>query len=266
MGAVPGRVERNRRLASPLKRFVVATVLTELILIVAGCNQWVTTKVTHYFERGPTGTLQRIAASSETFSWRVSKASGQDTSEWLASFVRSAVVLLLSALLVGFIARRGSFWRAAVATLVAVVFATEVGAVVDVLIAPGKLAASAGLSGGFGGTSTVSSGIPIRRSDAVFGFAGPTGFRFVGGVILGVIVAIVVGLVARRLGDGEQATRSFSAPTPQSPPQTFFPPGDLQRGFDAALGAQLPPPAPLASPGSFALRDDDEGGGRHSRG
>jgi len=151
-------------------------------------------------------------------------------------------------LIIALIARRGSFWRAAVASLVAVVFSTQVAGIVGQIIWNGPHFI------GFTGYYTSSDDeqsleITLRGSTgggrattAIFG--GATGYRFVGAVTLGVLVGIVVGIVARRLGEGEPQERSDGA----SPPQAFFPPGAMQRGYEAGVAG---PPNPE--------------GGRHSR-
>ena len=77
-------------------------------------------------------------------------------------------------------------------------------------------------------------------------------------MILGVLVGIVVGIVARRFDDGAPG----GAPAALWPSHQFFPPGEMQRTYEASTSAP-----PLASPGSFAARtdDDESSSGRHSR-
>jgi hypothetical protein len=268
--ALPGRRVKTRASDtwSPTRWIVIWALVAELVIIAVGCNQWVTKKATDYAGAVPLpGFAHQFVYSTQAFAWRVTKASGESTGVWTGSLLRIAVVLVLTGLLVAFLVRRGSFWRAGIATALAVIFSSQVAGIVGALTyqeAPFRGYVDylpSTTESGFQGYSSTLSLSPTtgggRATVALFGE--PNGYRFVGGVILGVLVGIVVGIVARRFGDGEPELRTFTPPTPEAPPQTFFPSGEMQRGYEEAVGA----PPRLAEPGAFAPPGE---GGRHSRG
>lgn len=229
----------------------LAAVLAELVVIAAGCNQWVTSRVVHYAGGTPRpGFLHQFVYSTQTMAWRLGNSSGQtNANEWVGSLVRVAVAVVLTGALVALTARRGSFWRAGVAAMLAVVFATVVAQIVERVV-------YAGPSGSF----DIGISSPYPASDARVGqylnltltgstgggrvttavFGGPTGYSFMGGVVLGVLVGIVVGIVASRLGNDRPEPRLVASPAPQAPAQTFFPPGEMQRGYEENAALQPP--------------------------
>jgi hypothetical protein len=266
-GALPGRSVKVRRDRPAVFWLALAAAVAELVVIALGCNQWVTQRVANYTGATPQpGFLHQFVYATQTFAWRLTSASHESTSQWGAALIQIAVAVILSAGLVALIARRSSFWRSAAAALLAVVFSTQVAAIVaESINSPGPQGYTGYLpytpDSGYVAFSQGSQGSPGSSgggsiTNAIFD--APTGYRFVGGLILGVLVAIVVGIVARRLGDGEPQLRSYTPPAPQAPPQTFFPAGEMQRGYEAAQGA----PPKLAEPGSFGQNPES---GRHSR-
>jgi len=253
---------RAVRADRPVRWLVLSAVLTELLLIGLGDNQWVTSKVAHFTGSIPQpGFLHQFVFSTQSFAWRVNSSAGENSSQWTSSLLRLAVVLALTALLVGLIVRRGSFWRASVATLVAVVFSSQVAEIV------GRATYTSHRDVGFQGWAIYTPLSDSRQSNYISYlltgssgggratqaiFTAPNGYRFVGAVILGVLVAIVVGFVARRLGSGETRelggeTREPVAQPPQFLPPEFFPPGEMRRGYEQGQSGTNPE------------------GGRHSR-
>jgi len=240
----------------PFRLIAMAVVITEVVAIAAGCNQWVGQRIAIWTRGTSVTEFQHVVVSTQTFNWRVTRAPGESTRGLIAAFVLVAVVVVLSTVLIGYLVRRGTFWRAAVASLISVVFATQVAAIVSGFVySPGGEFGVQGFSPGwtmyYGVSGPSANGVFVNGgifdSNAVFGTSGPTGYRFVGGLILGVLVAIVVGLVARRLGDATSLDRPDPTPPP-TPTQAFFPPGEMQRGYEAGIAG---PPNPE--------------GGRHSR-
>lgn len=259
---VPGKIRTSR-----VRNWIVpAAVLTELVVIAAGCNQWVGKKVFDYADGPQNGFWHQFVYSTQAYYWRATKATGESTSQFIAALVRVGAVLALSALVIGLVVRSGSFWRAAIGSLVAVVFATQVAAIIGGLFwetpsyAPRYALGMIPDSGEVGIQQTQTfSGPGGGRATAAL-FSSPTGYRFVGGVMLGVIIGLVVGMIAKRNGEAVPARAAF----PPAPPQAFFPPGEMQRTFEAGAAPTAPTAQSLAPPGAFTPKPES-GSGRHSR-
>ena len=117
---------------------VLWALFAEIVVIAVGCNQWVTKKVFHYSGEVPqNGFLHQFAYSTQTYGWRLTKATGETTSEWASSLIRIVVVLVLSAALIALLLRSGSFWRAAIGSVLAVVVSTQVAVVIANVISTG---------------------------------------------------------------------------------------------------------------------------------
>ena len=254
-----------------MRWMVLWAVIAEVVIIAIGCNQWVSKKVIHYAGAVPQpGFAHQFAYSTQTFAWRLTKASRETTSQWLAPLALIAVVLVVTALLVAFLLRVGSFWRAAIGSLVIVVVATQLGAIAGGLVFAGPIdvgytsyapLSNNGIFYGGGPSDGSTLGVGGGRATVAL-FDSPTGYRFVGGIVLGLLVGLVVGIVAYRLRD---VTSDAPAAPPLWPSQAFFPPGNLQRTYEANTAPPLPPP--LAAPGALAERLSDyepPGSGRHS--
>lgn len=230
---------------------VLAAAVIELLVIAAGCNQWVTDKAFGYSGDFPqNGFAKQFVYSTQTFAWRVPKATHQSTSQWIASFASIATLLVVTGLLVAFLVRRGSFWRAALTSLLITVFATQAAVVVAGLIYDGPhylgfsgfytpLSDNGYLGQGQSGVSITFSG-GGRATRALFD--SPSGYRFVAGLLLGVLVGVVVGLIARRRGDAAAGD--------------FFPPGELRRQYEQSLAPSLPPPGPIVSSDAYSSPGD----------
>ena len=204
------------------RRLAGWAVLAQFVLIALGDNQWVTERAAGYVGGGglDSGFARQFVLSTQVFSWRFTPAAGEGATAFVASFVQIGGLLVVTALLVALLVHGGRFARTAIATLVIVVFASQVAAVAFVAV----------LGSG--------SGFPGGRLTAAF-FVAPNGYRFMGGLILGVLVGVVVGLVARGLG----AAGWSSDP--------FFPPGTLQRIYEANR-ADPPVEPPYPAPGAPA--------------
>jgi len=210
---------------------VLVAVLAELVLIAAGNNQWVTRYVFDHVG-GTQNSLQlRLADAATTYSWRVSKP-GQDAGHnWLGQWVLIGTVLLITALLVFAVARGVvSFGRVFFGTWTAVIVATEVGAIVRGLVLDDRV---------YGFTN--------RASFAFFGQASPSGYNFLGGVGLGLLVGLVaaVAAVATRRTAGVMIAPPAPAPVPE--PTEGAPPRQ-QMGAPPWFGQRQATAAPITEP------------------
>ena len=212
---------------------MLVAVLAELVLIAAGNNQWVTRYVFDHVG-GTQNSLQlRLADAATTYSWRVSKP-GQDAGHnWLGQWVLIGTVLLVTALLVFAVARGVvSFGRVFFGTWTAVIVATEVGAIVRGLVLDDRV---------YGFTN--------RASFAFFGQASPSGYNFLGGVGLGLLVGLVaaVAAVATRRTAGVMIAPPAPAPAPVPEPIEGAPPRQ-QMGAPPWFGQRQATAAPITEP------------------
>ena len=263
--AAPPAVAASRR-TGPMARLAVWAVIAQVVLIAAGNNELVSQKVfswTGSLEPNP-GFARQLAYSTQALAWRIAPASHESTSEYVATLVRIVVTVVLTGLLVWIVVRGSSFWRTWISTVVIVVFSAQVGAVVSAMVYGGDTFTRSYLDylpvtadSGFLGSSQTSppSYGGTGFTDALFGTG--TGYRFVGGLILGALVGIVVGAVARRVGDAGSS-------------DPFFTPGSLQRMYEANRIAPVEPPYPAPgapAPGTpvppIDLSEPDPG--RHAR-
>ena len=245
---------------------VILALLAEVVIIAVGNNQWVSKRAFDYAGAAmpASGFAHQFVYSTQALAWRVSPAAGESTTQWAATLVRIGVVLLLTALLVPLVVHAGSFWRAWAATVLIVVFATQAAAVVAAIVYRGAPFA-AGFTSYYVPVTSRSLGSNVgiyqgrlvstaggRVTDALF--EAPNGYRFIGGLALGALVGLVVGAVARRVGQTLRLSRA------QSPGQPFFPAGDMQRTYESKLPTAPPLPSPLMSPGAIAPAWTEGGG------
>jgi len=222
---------------------VLVTVLTEIVLIGGAANQWVSKQIIddadgnftfwHLFEQ-----------SWLSFQWRFTPRSGQSVT-WGSQLALVGVTIVVSTLLVWVLVRGAiTFWRAFFGTWLAIVGAALLGAVVRGLID----------KSGFASVGTPTS--PGRFTRAVYGPLGPSQLVVVGGVVLGLITALVVGFIAvqtRRPEAGVVAVGPEANPYPQpeQPPPYY---------------GEHPSGAPSAPPGAPWQDQHFEPRGRHSAG
>lgn len=183
---------------------VLSAVGAELVIIAAAANQWVSKKIVtdvadHVSFR------YRIEQSWLTYNWRLTPQSHL-TREWGAQLALDVAALAISGLLVWALVRRAAatFWRAFLATWVAVIVATLLGSVVRGLVLP---TSEAGLPGG------------DKVTSAVFGAAGPSQYVFVGSVILGLLAAWIAGVVTVTTRGPVAAEGNAAAPPQYVPPE-----------------------------------------------
>ncbi|WP_409452807.1 hypothetical protein [Jatrophihabitans sp.] len=227
---------------------VLAVVLTELVVIAAADNQWVSNKIVRSELRTNSLTLRSLANSWLTYTWRLSPRDGANANQvWASQIALVVVVLVLSGVLVAAVVRGPvTFGRAFFGTWMAVVVATLVGAFVRGLIEP------------FGKLQLANSN---RVTRAAFGSFGVNQAAVAAGFGLGLLVAVVAATVAvaSRRGPAQAADSADSgaaqasgAPPYQQPeqPPPYY--GD-EESATTQLPA-LPPdqPAPRPAPG----RDD----------
>ncbi|WP_375490567.1 hypothetical protein [uncultured Jatrophihabitans sp.] len=181
----PGRLRAGR----PVRRARIGLLLlfafmTEVIVIAAAANQAVTDSIdkSHHNPRGLTGGFERAL---ETYEWRFTPRAHDVFHVGTGNFALIGTTVVISLLLI-FVLVRGpfSFGRAFFGTWVAVAVATMIGGYVRGLVVD---------------TPAYSQrGIPAR---ALFSQLAPGSTVFLGGLVLGLVVAIVVGifgLITRR--------------------------------------------------------------------
>jgi hypothetical protein len=176
---------------------VLSAVLSELVLIGALANQWMTTELERTV-RGEVAGRQLLAESWLTYSWRATpKAHNNDL--WASQLTLIGVVLLVSGLLIWCLVRgTRPFWPMFFASWTGVVVATQVGAVARGLVNPSRTGAG-------------------RVTSAVFGATGPDARTFIGGLTLGLVTGLLAALVA-------VATRKPAGAVEAEPEEPFFPP------------------------------------------
>jgi len=187
---------------------VPTAVLTALVLIAAGANQWASKQM------GKADHEPRLyLAGWLTYSWRFTRGP-ELTRYWAGQLALIGTVLVLTALLVWALLRGPITWgRAFFGTWLAVLFATVAGAFVRGLIAPDDFARLPGAS---------------RVTNAAFGPYGPNGFVVFGGLVLGLLVAALTSLVAVT----SRRAVAPAAPVPASPPMfaDYAPPPPTAQG------------------------------------
>lgn len=236
--------------ASPLSRartglIVLAALVTELIVIAAADNQWVSDRIVRDELRTNSVTLRSLANSWLTYTWRLTPRDGANANQlWASQIALVVVVLALTGLLVAAVVRGPvTFGRAFFGTWMAVIVATLVGAFVRGLIEP------------FGKLQLANSN---RVTRAAFGSFGVNQGAVAAGFGLGLFVALVAAVVAvlsRRdaaaQAVGSPDTAAASAPSQQPYQQPEQPPPYY--GDEESATTQLPTlppdrPAPRPSP------------------
>lgn len=226
---------------------VLAALLTELVVIGAACNQWVTEKVAHSITRsiitGGSQGSQDLRAAVLTYNWRFGPQRGDTDHIWLSQVLMILTVLVLTALLVAAVVRGPvTFARAFAGCWMAVIAATLVGAYVR----------------GFVRNETGTSALRITR--AGFGNLGPNTVTMFAALVLGLAVALVgatVAVLTRAPAPAEaerpaQEEPAFALPPPQ-PPAFFGPPSG--RPFSSSPAPR--PPAAGQAPAAEQTSADE---------
>jgi hypothetical protein len=209
---------------------LVLALVVEILLIAAFANQWLSEKIARFEFRTHNSLLASIANAGLTYTWRFAPRTGDNQHLWLSQMLLILTVLVLSALLIASIIRGPiTFGRAFFGTWMSVVVATELATIVRGLVV-GKAFDRPGTG---------------RFTYAVFGSLGPNAPSFVAALGLGLITALVVGIVA-------PATRRVPATGRDSGGPTAYPEhggGGLGEGwqdqhFGPPAGHALPPTGP----------------------
>jgi hypothetical protein len=225
---------------------VLAAVLTEIVVIAAIGNQWVTKHIADSIQQDQ---LRRAGSASAgfgtdfktallTYNWRFAPQSGDHQNVLLSQVLLILATVVISALLIAVVVRGpGSFGQAFFASWMAVVVATLLGAYLR------------------GYVNTI-----FRRSaaQAMFGALGPNAFTFLAALMLGLIVGLVAGAVAMTTRRTVRLVAPAPPPLPQYVPPEQPPPYYGERPRTAADHPQwhdqhYGPPAPSAPP-----RDADQ--------
>jgi hypothetical protein len=157
---------------------VLTALLLEFLLVAAGANQWVAHKIA---QRNDSVNVRLFENSWLTYGWRFTPRSGH-SHQWAGQLLLVLVVFVLTAALVVALCRGPIGWgRAFFGTWAAVLFATVVGAIVRGLVDP---PAAAGLRGA------------NRAVRGLFGPSGPSAAAVIGGLGLGLVVALVTSAIA----------------------------------------------------------------------
>jgi hypothetical protein len=194
-----------------------AALLTEIVIIGAACNQWVSPRIVDQIRRsfanGGSQGVRDLKASLLTYNWRFTPLAGDTEHRWLGQVLLVLTVLALTAFLIGVIVRgQASFARVFFTCWVAVVAATTIGTYVR-------------------GFVTDSPGSALRITRAVFGPLGPNAFTVLAGLVLGLVVGVVagwVGMATRRpavVADEPANVPGQFFPTPEQPPPYYGSPG-----------------------------------------
>lgn len=179
MSPPQGRVVKRARAGL----IVLVSMISALVFIGAGANQSVTDYVLRHTIDTSDKFLVRLLYSGLTYQWRFSAKGGDDRDHVLrGQFVLIAVVVVVTGLLVLAVCRGVvTFGRVFFGTWLAVIVATQLGAVARGFVVNRQF---------FGGAGT------SRAVFALFGQLSPTGSTFWGGVGLGLLVALVTALAA----------------------------------------------------------------------
>jgi hypothetical protein len=224
------------RAASPLSRartglIVLAALLTELIVIAAADNQWVSDRIVRDELRTNSLTLRSLANSWLTYTWRLSPRDGANANQlWASQIALVVVVLVVTGLLVAAVVRGPvTFGRAFFGTWMAVIVATLVGAFVRGLIEP------------LGKVQLTNSN---RVTRAAFGSFGVNQGAVAAGFGLGLLVALlaaIVAVVSRRAAASPAGPPDpAAAPAPAAPPYQQPEPPPPYYGNDESATTQLP--------------------------
>lgn len=219
---------------------VLAALLTELVIIAAADNQWVSDKIGRNELRTNSVALRSLANSWLTFTWRVSPRAGANGNElWASQIALVLTVLLVTGLLVAAVVRGPvTFGRAFFGTWTAVIAATLLAGFVRGLIEPFSKLQMANSS---------------RLTRAVFGPFGINQGTVAAGFALGLVVALVAAIVAvtsRRSGAqpaDPAAEEDAAAPPyrqPEQPPPYY---GEGQQAPYSGEGQRPPHPGEARS-------------------
>jgi hypothetical protein len=213
---------------------VLTAFLVELVAIAAVCNQGLSSDVEIFAGKHQNEFFGQVAEATQVYAWRFTPKSSDHQHLALSQFALLATLFVLTAGCVFALARGAvTFGRAFVGVWLAVIVATDAGAVVRNLVAD------------------VNPGGVNRFTFALF--AGPSGYAFVAGLGLGFLTALIAALVAvasRRPAAAPVSTAGWDAP---SGGFAAAPAGRSERDPEQDTYATTqypvyPPPAPVSTP------------------
>jgi hypothetical protein len=200
---------------------LLVAVLVEIIVIAAADNQTVAQRVSDAALRHPGSLGYDFALALLTFQWRFSPAAGDRFHSLYGQWALIGVFLVVTAFLVAFVARgRAGFARVFFGTWAAVVVAAGIGAIVRAAIVDGRL-----LQG------------RSRFQNALFSDLGPSQYVFVGGLGVGLLVALAAAftaVAARRDADVAASAQPASAQPASAQPAQQVPPREPDPRVDAS--------------------------------
>lgn len=206
---------------------VLAVLITEIVLIGGGANQWVTERIVRR-AADASQTVRLIDGSWLVYEWRFTPQHGENAI-WGSQLLLILTVLVLSALLVWVVVRGPvSFARAFFGTWMAVIVASLLGAFVRGLVYPHTEVLLPGVN---------------RVVRAVYSSAGPSNVVVAGSFALGLVVGLVAGLIAATTGRRPAPAQAPGGPpefADYGPPPATEPPAYLPPWQDSHYG---PPPA-----------------------
>ena len=222
---------------------VFTAVVTQIVIIGAACNQWVSDRIGNQILKSAlnngSATVRDFKQSLIAFGWRYAPRSFDHQHIWLSQLLLIATVLVVSGALVSLLtAGPIGFGRALFGAWASVLFATVVGAYVRGLVNGGNTSSSP------------------RVTQALFEQLGPNTPTIFAGMVLGLVTGLVVGIVAvqtRRPATAQPAAApgepGYAEP---EPPPSFFgttplPPWQDQHYGPPGRHVATPPPPPPAA-------------------
>jgi hypothetical protein len=222
---------------------VLAAVLTEIVLIAAVANQWVTPHLISSVINEKHAFLHNLKAAPLTFNWRLVPEHGDSQHTWLSQEMLILTTVVVSALLIATIVRGpNSFGRVFFTCWAAVMVATMFGTYVRGLVNDER-----GVEGS-------------RIARALFGQLGPSPVTFFAGLLLGLVAGLVAATVAMLVRD----RRAVAVPVAAPPAEAPYVPPEQPPPFNP-----IPRPGPGASAGAATAvfprppDDDDLGHDQH---
>ncbi len=160
---------------------ILVAFLTEVVLIAAGANQGVSNELVKRIRDHLDRFVANVGESALTYQWRFSPPASDPAHLWSAQLVLIGTVLAVTALLLLVLVRGGAgFGRVFVGTWLAVIVATQTGAVARGFVVDQRFYTQTGSDLRF----------------AFFGQTAPSGYTFVAGIGLGLFVALAAAITA----------------------------------------------------------------------
>jgi hypothetical protein len=238
---------RVRAEATPTRPGLVvgAALLTELVVIAAIGNQWVTPKLFRAIINERSHLVSDFKAALVTYNWRFVPEQADTAHIWLSQVLLILTTLVLTAAFVAVIVRGpATFGRVFLTCWLAVTVATVVGAY------------ARGLTNETLGTST------SRLQRGLFSTLGPNTITVFSGLVLGLLVGVVAATVTVVSRDRAALGPKRIPPDPVEAP--YVPPEQPPPFFPEPASAR-PRPVPTAESGAQfpRLPDDDDLANEH---